>query len=226
MARAIYRLQTPIVCGVGHEIDFTIADFVADSRAPTPSAAAEMVSPDQRELLSYIRLKENRIITQTVQILQGLRQSLTHMEKRLPHPIRRLQAISQRVDDISLRMQQGLRTVIAEKRSRLSALSGEILRFNPQHTLRLYREKLQFLGEQLRRGVEQIVHDLRTRMDRLVHGLHTVSPLATLDRGYAIVTRVDGTIIREAAVVKTGEIIKSRLSKGIIRSRVTEIDNE
>lgn len=226
VARAIYRLETPIVCGVGHEIDFTIADFVADSRAPTPSAAAEMVSPDQRELLGYIKLRETRIITHTLQLLRGLRQSMTQMEKRLPHPVRRLQSIGQRIDDISLRMQQDMRTIFAEKKSLLTRHSGEVHRFNPMHILRLYKERLSFLGQQLHRRIAQVFQDQRTHMERLVHGLHTVSPLATLDRGYAIVTRADGSIIREAAAVKTGEIIKSRLSKGSISSQVTDIEND
>jgi len=99
VARAVYNLATPIVCGVGHEIDFTIADFVADKRAPTPSAAAEMVSPDQRELLSYIKLRENRIIAHMNQTLLRFRQTLLQMQKRiglLPHmQIRRVDLFSQ-----------------------------------------------------------------------------------------------------------------------------------
>ena len=148
------------------------------------------------------------------------------MDKRLPHPVRRLQSISQRIDDISLRMQQGMRAVLAEKKSLISKLSGDIHQYNPMHLLRLYKEKFQYLGEQLRRRMTQIIHDHRTHMEGIVHGLHTVSPLATLDRGYSIVMHLDGTIVRDAAAVKPGEIIQSRLSKGKIRSQITDIEND
>jgi exodeoxyribonuclease VII large subunit len=226
VARAMQRLRIPIVCGVGHEIDFTIADFVADIRAPTPSAAAELASPDQRELLAYLRLRENRCITHINRLLQGIRQALLQLEKGLAYPLRRLQAINQRVDDLSLHMQQGMRAVLAHQQVRLSRLAGRTQRFNPLQLLRLYRERLQFFGEQLRRQLSQNFHDRRLHLDRLVHGLHTVSPLATLDRGYGIVTRADGSIIRDAAVVETGEIIKSRVARGTIHSRVTDVDHE
>lgn len=226
VARAMFRSRIPLVCGVGHEIDFTIADFVADQRAPTPSAAAEVVAPEQRELLAYLRQRETRCRTHIRRQLQGYRQALLQLQKRLPHPVRRLQTISQRVDDLSLRMQQGMRTSLAQRQARLARLTGQAQRFDPQQLLRLYRERLQFFGEQLRRRMNQITHEQRMQLERLIHGLNTVSPLATLDRGYGIVTRADGSIIRDAAQVETGEVIRSRVAHGSIHSRVTDVENE
>lgn len=226
VARAIHGSRLPVVCGVGHEIDFTIADFVADQRAPTPSAAAELASPDQRELLAFLRQREDRCITHIQRQLQGYRQALVQLEKRLPHPVRRLQSIGQRVDDLSLHLYQGARTRLAQHQARLARLAGHALRFNPRQLLSLYRERLQFQGEQLQRGMTRAVHEQRLQLERLVHGLNTVSPLATLGRGYAIVTRSDGSIIRDAARVRTGEIIRSRVARGSIRSRVTDVDHD
>jgi len=226
VARAIDRLRIPIVCGVGHEIDFTIADFVADRRAPTPSAAAELVSPDQRELLAREIQRERRFISHMLRQLQGYRQTLVQLYKRIPHPVRRLQTISQRVDDLSLHLQQGIRTLLAQRQTRQARLVGRMQSFNPLQFLRLYRERLQFHGAQLRRRIIQTVHERRMQMERQIHGLHTVSPLATLERGYGIVMRADGSIIRDARVVVTGELITSRVALGRIRSRVTDVESE
>jgi len=226
VARAVFRTNIPVVCGVGHEIDFTIADFVADKRAPTPSAAAEIVSPDQRELLAFVSMRRNRIITHMNRVIGNTRQSLQQLEKRLPHPARLLQTISQRVDDLSLHVQRGMRNLLAEKRSHLLRLSAEVNRFNPHQWLRLYVEKQQYLGDQLRQQMAQIIYKKRTNLDRLVHGLHTVSPLATLDRGYAIVMREDGSIVRNAAVLAPGNVINTRVAQGSIQSKVTKIENK
>lgn len=226
VARAIYRIRIPIVSGVGHEIDFTIADFVADQRAPTPSAAAELVSPDQRELLAQVIQRERRCITHIQRQLREYRQTLEQLYKRIPHPVRRLQTISQRVDDLSLHLQQGIRTLLAQRQTRQARLVGRVQSFNPLQLLRLYRERLQFHGEQLHRRMTQTVHEQHMQLERLVHSLHTVSPLATLERGYGIVTGADGSIIRDAGVVETGEIITSRVAHGRIRSRVTDVESE
>ena len=226
VARAIYRAGIPIVCGVGHEIDITIADFVADKRAPTPSAAAELASPDQRELLAFITLRGNRVITHVRRVMDNLGQSLQQLEKRLPHPARRLQTISQRVDDLSLHMHKNLRTLVAGKQSQLLRLSAGLNRFNPAQWLRLYTEKEQHLGKGIRQQMMHIIHNNRMKLERLVRELHTVSPLATLDRGYAIVMQEDGNIIRDAAQLASGTMTKTRLAKGVFHSRVTRIEDE
>lgn len=224
VARAIYQCKTPIVCGVGHEIDFTIADFVADQRAATPSAAAEMLSPNQAELLDRLGSLANKTHSHIKHQLQRVAQTLLQLEKRLPHPKRQLQNISQRLDDISLRMQQSIRTNITLKQSLLLTLSAEINQHNPLQTLRADKDKCQMLKGRLRKSLSYSLQTARTNFERLTHNLHTVSPLATLERGYAIVSQTNnGDIVRDASVLNAGETIKTRLAKGQILSIVKKI---
>jgi exodeoxyribonuclease VII large subunit len=227
VARAIYQNTIPIVSGVGHEIDFTIADFVADQRAPTPSAAAELVSPNMAELQNNLTQHEFNLSRYIQHRLSRDSQSLRQLEKRLPHPARQLQNISQGLDDLSLRLQQAMKGIFSHKRTDLLQVSSEINHFNPLQLLRLNKEKCQFLYEQLHNSLSRLLEITSTRMQHAVHALHTVSPLATLERGYAIVTHGD-TIVREAADLKEGDTINTRLAKGQVQSLVKSIhdDNE
>ncbi|MCH7694766.1 MAG: exodeoxyribonuclease VII large subunit [Proteobacteria bacterium] len=224
VARAIYQCKIPVVCGVGHEIDFTIADFVADQRAATPSAAAELLSPDQAELLDRLGSLANRIHSHIKHQLQRMGHTLLQLEKRLPHPKRQLQNISQRLDELSLRMQQSIRTNITLQQSLLLKLSAQINQHNPLQTLRAHKEKCYMLRGRLRKSLSYGLQTARGNFERLTHNLHTVSPLATLERGYAIVSQTDnGNIVRDASILHEGETIKTRLAKGRIHSIVKKI---
>jgi exodeoxyribonuclease VII large subunit len=226
VARAIFQHFIPIVSGIGHEIDFTIADFVADKRAPTPSAAAELVSPQRAEILNSLtqhELKMSRILGHK---LERLSQTLSQLDKRLPHPERQLQNISQGIDDMSLRMQQAMKSTFAHKRSKLLQLSGEMNHFNPLQLLRLNSEQCRFLYQRLQNRLLQLLEKARTRMQHTTHALHTVSPLATLDRGYAIVTDGKNTIVRSAGQLNNGEMIMTRLAEGKVESKVQKIHKD
>ena len=229
VARAIYQCSIPVVSGVGHEIDFTIADFVADQRAPTPSAAAELTSPDIVELQNNIKQYES-VLSRNIQGKLGSHtQTLTQLEKRIPHPARRLQNISQGLDDISLRMQQAMKGIFSHKRADLLQTTSEINHFNPLQLLKLNKEKCQFLYEQLQTNLSHILEIADARMKYAAHALHTVSPLATLERGYAIVTYGnDKKIVRNTDELKENDEIKTRLAKGQIISKVKKLlpDNE
>ena len=146
------------------------------------------------------------------------------LEKRLPHPSSQLQNISQRLDDISLRMQHITRTIFATKQSHVLTLAAKVHQYSPLQVLTSYQDKCQFLGKQLRHG---ILHSLKTSkagLERLAHSLNTVSPLATLDRGYAIVTQThQDTIVRNAKTLRKGETINTRFASGQIQSTVKKI---
>ncbi|MFT5131847.1 MAG: exodeoxyribonuclease VII large subunit [Gammaproteobacteria bacterium] len=227
VARAIYENTIPIVSGVGHEIDFTIADFVADQRAPTPSAAAELVSPGTNEILNRLAQHEMKISRIMQYKLQLVTETLRQLDKRLPHPQRQLQNITQRVDDVSLRMQQAIKSTFAHKRTNLLKISSEINHFNPLQLLQLNIGKCQFLHEQLQNSLSHLLKNANTRIQHLAHALHTVSPLATLERGYAIVTYGDkNEIVRDADQLKSGDTIKTRLAKGEVESLVNSVFTE
>ena len=226
VARAVIGSPVPVVTGVGHETDFTIADFVADLRAPTPSAAAEAVSPDRAELAERVNGVMNKLLVQTNQHLRKFRELLRYYEKRLPHPARRLQHISQHLDGLSLRLLQCQKTVVAVKRSQLLKLQAGINHYNPRHLLKYHDSRCRHLGEQLDAGMARRLKALKERLENTAHNLHTVSPLVTLERGYAIVTRVeDNRIIRDAASLRPGDAIKTRLARGQIHSTVEKVSD-
>ncbi len=224
VARAIYKNTVPIVGGVGHEIDFTIADFVADKRAPTPSAAAELVSPDMSEIRNNLSQYELLLSRNIRHKLEQASQTLLQLERRLPHPERHLQNISQRIDDVNLRMQQAMKSSFAHKRAELLQISSEINHFNPLQLLRLNRERCQSLYEQLQSCLSHVMESAGSRMEHAVHTLHTVSPLATLERGYAMVTQGENNaIVRDAGQLQSGETINTRLARGDVISVVKTV---
>ena len=224
VARTIFNLDLPLVCGVGHEIDFTIADFVADQRAPTPSAAAELVSPNSMELRNSFEQQELVLQRLWDNKFSLLKQKLAQLEKSLPHPERRLQLLSQRLDESTIRLQQSMKSTFAHKRNAMLQASSSLNRFDPQQVLLLNREKCRHLAGQMQMHMSHLLINSRQKLENLVRALHTVSPLATLDRGYAIVRDADhDRIIHDAAQLKPGDSIKTRLARGEIESEIKSI---
>jgi exodeoxyribonuclease VII large subunit len=178
VARAIRRCSMPVVTGIGHEIDFTIADFAADVRAPTPSGAAELVVPDRRTLLAAVVAAQARLQAAMLRQLTRATQRSTELAARLQraHPGNRLRQQTQRLDELDMR---------------------------------------------LRRAWEASFTRARQRLLLAQRGLDAISPLATLDRGFAIVTRSDGTVVQDAADVQAGDRIEARVARGTVLAQVT-----
>ena len=227
LARAIHACTIPVVSGIGHEIDFTIADFVADQRAATPSAAAELVSPNGAELQERLLSMQGKLHTHIRHLLRHAHQHLAQLAQRLPHPQRRLQQIAQRLDEIALRARQAIRTRLLLNHSRLSRLSAQVSRHNPQQRLQLHRERFAFLAQRMQQRMQQNLHEGNSRFQRLARALHTVSPLATLERGYAIVN-VDGSeqVVRDAATLSVDQSVHTRFARGSIESTITKVNDE
>ncbi len=225
VARAIYDCSIPLITGIGHEIDFSIADFVADQRAPTPTAAAEMASPDQQVLLQqsqqlFLRLRNN--ITTS---LQGRYQDLHNLHRRLRHPGRRLQDIAQRLDELELRIQQFMQHQLQYKQYALNMLTEKLHRHQPAHQLERKQQQLGDTGHRLRQAMQHRLEHSRQQLQYLTHDLDTISPLATLARGYTITTALDNEhIIRSSHELKTGQRIKTRLLDGHIISKIEKLD--
>jgi exodeoxyribonuclease VII large subunit len=223
LARAIHACSLPVVCGVGHEVDFTIADFVADARAPTPSAAAELVVPDRLACLEALARSAQRLAGGMRRELRvaAVRLETTERRLKLAHPGVRLQQQMQRLDDLSQRLGRAVRARVHHGRLRVSELKTRLARRSPQHELQEYRARHQQLQARLKRASEQTLARIAQRLALAQRGLHAVSPLATLTRGFAIITQADGRVLSDAAAVAPGEEIEARLARGTLSARVT-----
>jgi len=220
VARAIAACRVPTVSGVGHEVDVTIADFVADLRAPTPSAAALAAVPDKQTWLEALAQLEQRFAGAIGRALRRQLLAVNTLVQRLQisHPGARLAQHAQRLDDLELRMRLALRATVSSKQQQLETFSTRLWRENPRH-------RLEVLCAHLRqRLVTAFSGSLIAREQRLAlasRTLDAVSPLATLGRGFAVVSRVaDGALLRDAAQVPVGEEIEARLAKGRLRAQV------
>jgi exodeoxyribonuclease VII large subunit len=222
LARAIVASPIPIITGVGHEIDFTIADFAADVRAPTPSAAAELVVPDAEEWLNAFVQFATRLQRCMNRRLEEHRARLRWLMGRsaLASPAARLSAQAQKLDELEQSLVRAMRRRLQERRERLRWLTGRAALTSPATRLAQQLLRLDNLHQRLRRGWRQVIHSRHEKLQPLIRTLSAVSPLATLERGYAIVSIEGGEILRSAADVKGGTQIEARLAKGTIRAKV------
>jgi len=222
LARAIVASPIPVITGIGHEIDFTIADFAADVRAPTPSAAAELVVPDVEDWLQSVARAGARLQRAIRGRLQLHRERLNWLTGRaaLVSPSARLTQQSQRLDELEQRLSRGVRRQLQEWGARLRWLTGRAALVGP--TIRLSQQALRLrnLEQRLQRASRETLRRARDRLLPLVRTLNAVSPLATLERGYAIVSSEDGRILRDAAMARPGMTIEARLGRGRLRAKV------
>ncbi len=229
VARAIYACTLPVISGVGHEIDFTIADFVADRRAPTPSVAAEMVSPDQTEWLATLRALDMRLAQLLKRHLHSLAQRLEWLHKRLAqqHPGQRLRQQAQRLDDLEQRLRLSLQSQLRHKEARLAGLNAHLLRYSPAPRIRQLGLDCSESLRRLRTAVEHRLSLYQARVHALMRELDAVSPLATLERGYGIVTVTEtGKVLYDAAEVHAGDRIEARLAHGSLSCTVDEVHEQ
>ncbi len=225
VARAIYASSIPIVSAVGHEVDFTIADFVSDLRAPTPSAAAELVVPDQREWLGRLQNLESALAVRLKQNLSQKDSQLSSIQKRLRHPGRQLQDYAQRLDRIENSLSIAMDHQLQFARARTAQLHSELGRLQPTQLISGLKASSKQLEHRLLSSVKEVLQNSRHRMQTQTQKLHTLSPLKTLDRGYAIVTNEHQQILRDASKVRTGDRITARVARGQLHCTVDEIES-
>ena len=228
VARAIHACDIPVISAVGHEIDFTIADFVADRRAPTPSAAAELASPDQQEWLQHIGHLSSRLQGRMRETLAGRRQSLTWLEKHLQqlHPGQTLRQQAQRLDELERRSLAVLHSTLASRQAALAALHGRLQLHSPAGRIGELELRWRSAARRLGSAMQATLTARRQSLAVNSRALNAISPLATLERGYAIVSTPDGTILRNARDVQPGERISARLGKGQLACTVDEVSEE
>jgi exodeoxyribonuclease VII large subunit len=225
VARAIHRCALPVVSGIGHETDFTIADFVADVRAPTPSAAAQLVSPDQQSLLQQLG-------AQLARLRLGMQRQLSHATqhhaaaaRRLQqtHPGTRLHQQAQRLDELEQRMRLALGHSVRESQQQLAAVTARLQRVNAGQVVAQLTQRCTQLAQHLRRGMIDTLNHCNQRLALAQRALDAVSPLAVLGRGYALVVTPEGQLIRQAASLHVGDALDIRLADGRVQAIVHSI---
>ena len=224
VARAIAACPIPVVSGVGHEVDVTIADFVADVRAPTPSAAAQLVVPDGRAWLTSLAQTKQQLLRAVQRALRQQTDRLLNLDRRLAisHPGARLAQHVQRLDDLESRLIAAQRSVSLQARNRLSQLTARFAANNPVHRIAAIESRRAALEQRLVHATRTRVVSLGQRLSLAMRSLNAVSPLATLDRGYAIITYGEQQqILLDAAAVASGATIQARLARGTVTATVT-----
>jgi len=222
VARAIALSSLPVVSAIGHETDFTIADFVADLRAPTPSAAAELITEAQHKIEEHLASQVHRLDRAArFQLLQA-RQRLTRLpvsrtESRVAALLHRME---QRVDDFSFRLEAAVSGQLRRRQRQAAELEATVLRHDPRQRLGAARERLVAGRTHLDRIMERRLRDAASAWSALDARLHSLSPLAVLDRGYALVLDAAGGLVRSATQVAAGDKVVTRLADGAFISRV------
>ncbi len=226
VARAIYASAIPIISAVGHETDVTIADFVADLRAATPSAAAEHATPDQLEWLSRFVQLGTRLEQLLQRKLSQKQQSLAWLSKRLQqqHPGQKLARNAQRIDELEARLNQLMQAKLRHQKTLVNGTIAKLWQYNPAVTVNNYQQKQDYLSKRLIAVIFRKLERLQLRLLNTSQTLHAVSPLATLSRGYALVINpVSGQIIRSTAQLKPGDSVETHLAQGHFTSRIDTI---
>ena len=222
LAREIYDFPIPIVSGVGHEIDFTIADFVSDLRAPTPTAAAELVTEFYFQLEDTINHSKRNLMNSFQTLIQEKSQKILLTSRNLKSPMTLLKEQSQSLDNLEIRLSQIIRSLIAATKQDLKIASASL---NQSNALRMVMKYQTLVNEHIQSMQFQIKNALAQKkfvLKNLSTNLNAVSPLAVLDRGYAIVMDDSGKALTSSSNIKVGETIHTRLADGNLTSNVTK----
>ena len=221
VARAVAASPIPIACGVGHETDFTIADFAADLRAPTPTGAAQMATPDRAELGHRLRHLKERLALDMQRRLRTQAQRLDGLGRRLQHPAARLQGQARHLGQLARRLDLAKQALLQRHGQQLGQLSRRLAAAAPRPALHAARtaDLGRRLSQALQRGHALRGERLRTLRTHLAH----LNPEAVLGRGYSIVRDGEGRVLRDSALLAAGDEIDITLAKGGAAARITEV---
>ncbi|HHH0073891.1 TPA: exodeoxyribonuclease VII large subunit [Yersinia enterocolitica] len=225
VVRAIFNSRIPIVSAVGHETDVTIADFVADLRAPTPSAAAELVSRNQIELVRQIQGQQQRMEMAMDYYLAQRNQQFTRLEHRLQqqHPHLRLTRQQTLLLKLQRRLEDSAQNQIRLLGRRTERLQQRLVQAQPQGQIHRYNQRVQQQEYRLRQALERQLNGYRQRFGIACSQLEAVSPLATLARGYSVTQTPEGSLLKTTKQVHTGDKLTTRLQDGWVESEITQI---
>ena len=218
VARAIADCAIPVISGVGHETDFTIADFVSDARAPTPTAAAALASPNREDFLARLHALYRRLKRSSDRLLEARMQQLDFLGKRLVHPGERIRNQTQNLAHLANRLKSSMARVLEASTWGVAGLLGRLRAWRPELDAAALRQRDLALRLKLGYARQLELHDVRLR--RLGANLGHLNPRSVLERGYSIVARGDGRIVRSAAEVQIGERLRLAFARGAARARL------
>ena len=216
LAREIFNFPIPTISGVGHEIDFTICDFVSDIRVPTPTAAAELITEFNFQLQDRFSEIELNLERNILQKIENLKLHIDNKKAKLKNPLTKLREISQSIDNVDLRLHQNQKLIIANYKNAINLLSKGINSFSPEKKLIDLNKQVVVFNDVLKKIISTKFKLFNNQLIELNKNLDILNPLSILDRGYAIVTNDSGKAIKSSKEVSRGELLKATLSKGTL----------
>ena len=244
LARAVFSCHTPLISAIGHETDTTIADFVADVRAPTPTAAAVIATPDRLTLLDLSRKLRKQLLEHVKQTIENNKLILKQLQFRISDPRDQLQKNAQKLDDYELRLNYFIRNIFVLLNSKLGALKTELNQHSPYHLIdfrleqsktskerllknvtgacQIYRSQLHQLNSRLHLSTKYSIENESKQLNHQANRLHILSPLSTLSRGYSITHNDQGSVLLSTNDVELGDIVSTKLKQGQFSSKVVK----
>jgi len=222
VVHAIYKSNLPVISAVGHEIDTTLSDYVADLRAPTPSAAAELVSNDSNELLERVAALKQRLLMVQQGRLAYLANKQNYLQHRLSqvHPEQQLQLQQQKSDELAIRLKQAMKRNIEQIQTKPTQLNQRLLQQSPGKVIQFLQKKVSQDEHRITQAMQNSLQHKSENFVHLIEQLHLVSPLATIARGYSVTRDIENKVITKVAQVAKGEEITVQLSDGHINAKV------
>jgi exodeoxyribonuclease VII large subunit len=220
LVRTIADARTPVISAVGHEVDMLLTDAVADKRAPTPTAAAEMAIPRMQDLVAGLGQIQTRIGRSFQSTVAHARHRLALLEGRLPDPTRLIADPQQRLDGSQMALEQRMRQHMIQNRHRLAELTARLRNLHPKEQIRSAQARLIGLNHRLRQDMKQQLENKRTQLTRYTQAVTLLGPTASLERGYAIVRTDDGHVARCASDATVGQRVEIILHRGAIDATV------
>ena len=227
VARSIFNSEIPLISAVGHETDFTISDFVSDLRAPTPSAAAEIISQNHSNLFASLTSMQKDLSLSINNELVKQNESIKNLSKLIKHPGDKLREISQKIDGLEMHLSNLTERIFLISRNKISTFSSSLKEFSPIVRVEKNKNRIESSIKDIIRSIEEVIGEKRNQFLSSSKTLEAVSPLSVLSRGYSILTKGEKEqVINSYAQVKIGDEIKGKLKEGQILTKVIEVSDE